>query len=177
MVERDRLEGQRLGRAGEEVRPGELSGPKVRGGVRVQVRQEHRPLQVWQGRTQLVDNGTAIEPLAAVGVAIDRDQHFGFDLGEAIDQALRPEIRRAAGPDRAQAGTGQEGDDGLRDVRDDGHDPVAPRDAETAQPGRRRRDRLPQLRRAHLPQRVPLRLGQEGRAIRRRGGRTGPRRS
>ena len=79
-----------------------------------------------------------IEPLAAVGVAVDGDEHLRLDLGEAVDQAPRPEVRRAAGPDRPEARAGEQRDDRLGDIRDDGHDPVAATDPEPPEAGRRR---------------------------------------
>ena len=55
--------------------------------------------------------------LAAVHVAVDREQHLRLDLREAVDHAARAELGRDAGPDRAEAGGGQERDERLGDVR------------------------------------------------------------
>ena len=79
-----------------------LAGPRVAGGVGSRYGTSTVRSRPGQRGTQLVDDSAAIEPLAAVGVAVDRDQHLRFDLGEAVDQALRPEVRRAARPDRAR---------------------------------------------------------------------------
>ena len=45
----------------------------------------------------------AVEVLAAVAVAVDREQHLRLDLGEAVDHAARAELGRGARPDRADA--------------------------------------------------------------------------
>ena len=57
-----------------------------------------------------------VEALAAVVVAVRGDQHFGFDLPEAVHGAIDAEIRRAGGPDGAQAGGRQHRYHCLRDV-------------------------------------------------------------
>ena len=67
----------------------------------------------------------AVDPLPAVRVAVDGQQHLRLDLGEAVDHAARPELGRDAGPDRAQAGRGQEGDQRLGAVGQVGDDAVA----------------------------------------------------
>ena len=79
----------------------------------------------------------AVEVLAAVAVAVGREQHLRLDLGEAVDHGRDAELRRAARPDRADARRGQQRDDGLRRVRQVGHHAVAAPDPEPAQPARR----------------------------------------
>ena len=83
--------------------------------------------------------------LAAVRVAVDRDQHLRLDLGEAVDHAARPELGRHAGPDRAEARGGQKPDERLGDVGQVGDDPIALRDAQLAQPRLRVARQLVQL--------------------------------
>ena len=67
--------------------------------------------------------------LAGVVVAVDRDQHLGLDLAEAVDDALHAEIGRAGGPHRAEAGGGEHGDDRLGHVGELRGDAVAGPDA------------------------------------------------
>ena len=76
----------------------------------------------------------AVEVLAAVAVAVDGEQHLGLDLREAVD-TLAGRSRASSGPDRAEAGGGEERDHRLGDVRQVGHDAVAALDAERAQAG------------------------------------------
>src|SRR5271155_1893233 len=48
-----------------------------------------------------LDDGRAVEVLAAVAIAVDREDHLGLDLGEAIDHAPRAELGGRAGPRRS----------------------------------------------------------------------------
>ena len=57
-----------------------------------------------------------VEVLAAIFVAVAGDQHLGFDLAETVERALDAEVRGTRRPDRAEAGGGQHGDDGLGNV-------------------------------------------------------------
>ena len=66
-----------------------------------------------------------VDRLAGVAVAVDRHQHLGLDLPEAVEHALDPEVGRAGRPDGAQARGRQHGDDGLRHVRQVAGHPVA----------------------------------------------------
>jgi hypothetical protein len=149
MIERDRLERERAGRPGDELRPRDLAVARHR--AFVEVREQYRALERRELPADRLDDRASVEVLAAVRIAVDRDQDLGRDLGEAIDQAACPELRGAARPDRAEAGTGQQRDDGLRHVRDHGHDPVAAADAKSPQPGRDRRDGGLELRPRHEP--------------------------
>ena len=67
----------------------------------------------------------AVEVLAAVAVAVHRQQQLRLDLGEAVDHAAGPELRSRAGPDRADAGRRQERDQRLGDVGHVGDHAVA----------------------------------------------------
>ena len=49
------------------------------------------------------DHLAAVEVLAAVAVAVDREEDLRLDLGEAVDDAGGAEVGRAARPDRADA--------------------------------------------------------------------------
>ena len=73
------------------------------------------------GRITLCVQGTVLPyqyasaaTLSATASSTYGPQHPGFDLAEAVDYRHLAHVRRAARPDRAQAGRGQEGDDGGR---------------------------------------------------------------
>ena len=103
--------------------------------------------------------GSPVEPLAAVGVAVDAEQDLRRDLREPVDHAARPEVRRARRPDRAQAGGREHRDQGLGRVRQVGGDPVAVADAKRRQPGPDPRRPPPAARRSSADRRArPRRL-------------------
>ena len=99
----------------------------------VEVGEEDGVLDARHRLLQLRDHRGAVEVLAAVAVAVDRDQHLRLDLGEAVDQRAGAEVGRGRGPDRADRGDGEEGDRRLGDVRQVGDDAVALLDPERAQ--------------------------------------------
>ena len=101
-----------------------------------EVRQHERPLERRDLPLQLGDDLAPVEILAAVAVAVDREQHLRADLGEAVDHAAHAEVGRAARPDRADRRAGQERGGRLGDVRHVGDHPVAALDARGAQAGR-----------------------------------------
>ncbi len=80
------------------------------------------------------DLSTVVLP-PAVAVPVHGEQQLRFDLREAVDDAADAELGRAARPDGSQAGGGQEGDQRLRDVREEGGHPIAPADSEVPEPG------------------------------------------
>ena len=80
-----------------------------------------------------LDDLRAVEVLAAVAVAIDRQQHLGLDLHEPVDHAARAELGRRRGPDRTDRRARQQARDRLGDVRHVGADAVALADAERPQ--------------------------------------------
>ncbi len=84
---------------------------------------------------QFGDDLAAVVLLAAVAVAVDREQHDGFDLLEPVEDAAGAEVGRAGGPDAAHGGRGEEGDHCLRDIGEVTADPVSGADAEGAQFG------------------------------------------
>ena len=126
MVERHALELERLVGGRERLVPVALVP---------EVGQRHRALQRRHLGLHALDQLAAVMVLAAVAVAVDRQQHLRLDLGEAVDDAARAEVGRAARPDRAEAGGGEEGGDRLGDVRHVGDDAVAALDAERLQAG------------------------------------------
>jgi hypothetical protein len=66
-----------------------------------------------------------VDRLAGVGVAVGREQHGRRDLPEAVQHAAHAEIRRARGPDRAETGRSEHGNDGLGRVGQEAADAVA----------------------------------------------------
>src|ERR1700722_2247191 len=86
----------------QAARPGSRHG-LARGLAAKQMRDAHRVAHARQLREDLADGGAAIEVLAAVPVAVDRQQHLRLELREAVDDAARAELRRRARPDRAEA--------------------------------------------------------------------------
>jgi hypothetical protein len=83
-----------------------------------------------------VDDGSPVEVLAPVAVAVDRQQHLRADLGEAVDDAARAELGGGARPDGSDAGHGEEGDERLGDVRHVGDHAVATGYPQGSQPAR-----------------------------------------
>lgn len=81
------------------------------------------------------DGVAAVVLLAAVAVAVDGEQDDGFDLLEAVEDAAGAEVRGAGGPHAADGGRGEEGDDGLGDVREVAADAVSGAYAEGSQFG------------------------------------------
>ena len=75
MVERHRLEPQRLGRTGDQVVPRQLVRPGD--DVRVEVREEHGLFERRQLGPDRLDDVAPIERLAAVRVAVDGDEDLG----------------------------------------------------------------------------------------------------
>jgi hypothetical protein len=96
-------------------------------------RHDHEVGQRGQRGNQIGDHRRSIVRLAAVSVAIDGDQHLGFDLAEAVDHSHLAHVRRAAGPDRAHADGCQECDDRFRHVGQVAGHAVAARYAHLAQ--------------------------------------------
>ena len=87
----------------------------------------------------------AIEFLAAVTVRIGGEQHFRRDLAEAVDHALRAEIRRARRPHRAERRRRQHRDDGFGNVRQESRDAITDAHARFAQRMRELADFLVQF--------------------------------
>ena len=101
----------------------------------------------------------------AEAVAADGQHHLRLDLGEAVDDAARAELRGAGGPDRPQAGRGDEGHERLGDVRQVGDDAVARADPEPLQPGARPRHLLAQLAEGDLELRAGLGMSDDGHRV------------
>ena len=115
-----------------------------------------------EGRAQRRDLGAAIDGLVAVDVAGDGDQHRRLDLGEAVDHAARPELRRARGPHRAEARGGEVRDHRLGDVRGVGDHAVPASHAEAHQAGPGAGDGVAQLAAGPLLGLAGLGVGEQG---------------
>ena len=118
------------------------TGPRQGRGVGVdaQVAQQDHVAHARQFVEQPAQHAHAVVADAAVGVAVAADQRLRFDLAKAVEHGHGAHVGRADRPDRAERGGGEEGDDGLRDVRQEGADPVAGPDADRLQRGGERCD-------------------------------------
>src|SRR5262249_38447617 len=75
---------------------------------------------------------TAVEVLAAVMIALARDQDLGRNLREAVEDALDAKLRRAARPDGAQTRGREKGDQRLGCIGDVTDDAITALDTEPA---------------------------------------------
>ncbi len=112
------------------------------------------------------DRVAAVVLLAAVAVAVDGEQDDRFDLLEAVENAAGAEVRRAGRPDAAHGCCGEQGDDGLGNVREVAADAVSGAYAEGAQLGGQGADLAAQLRPGDRGRFVGLVDVQEGRFVR-----------
>ena len=173
VVEGDRLERERPG-LGEQLVPGD-----ARRAPRARRRGRGRRGAASAGRRgSSATSLAAVDRAVAVAVAADRQQHRRLELREAVDDAARAELGRAARPDRAEARGRRERDERLGDVRQVGDDAVARADAEPHEAGPRARDLLAQVGERQLDRVARLRV-RDDRDLRRRPrrGRAGARRS
>ena len=122
-------------------------------------------LQCRQGSDDLLHRCTAVEGLAAVLVAIHGEQHLGFDLLEAVNDAGAAKVGRTTGPRGAEAGGGQEGDESLGDVGHVGDDAVTPPHAHLTEGASDGGHLLAQRCPGDFGQRLSLRLEEDGRAV------------
>ncbi len=74
----------------------------------VQISEPHDPLERWDLGRDLRHLALPVEILAAVPVAVDRQQHLRLDLREAVDHAPRAELGRGRGPHRPDRRAGHE---------------------------------------------------------------------
>ena len=137
------------------VRPRRPIGHRAaaRGG---EVGQQHHVLDAGQAVEDAPEHLGAVEVAPAVAVAVDREHDLGLDLREAVDHAARAELGRGAGPDRADRGGGEEGDERPGDVGHVGHDAVAALNAERAHAACGGRDGVAQLAPRQLALRAQL---------------------
>ena len=150
------IERQPCGFEGVDLRPGrgqDVRKPRIGGCVRSVAMDD----DMFDGRkrsAQFVDHLPPVMLPSRIGYAVAGDQHFWLDLLEAVDHRGRRHIRRTDAPDRADAGGGEKGDDGLRDVGEVGRDPIAGADAVRLEMDRERGGLAPQLRPAGFLQRA-----------------------
>ena len=165
MFERHRVEGEFRHVGAEGVVPQNATGQGLACILGLEVGYQHQLFD----RGQLFADGLHValfvKGLPIILVAVDGKEHLRFDLLEAVDNAVDPEIGRATRPDRAQRASRQKGNGGLRDVRQESHDPVAPAHADRLQVGPHRGDLLPELGPTDLDQFVPLRAKEDGRPV------------
>lgn len=102
-------------------------------------------------REHLAHDVHAVVRLATIDVPVAGHEERRLDLAEAIENADRPHVGRAKGPDAAHADGGEERDDRLGNVRQIGRHPVPRLDAELDQAGRKPRHPLAQLPPGELP--------------------------
>lgn len=105
------------------------------GGVGTEQRDVHDGAKGGQFAAEFGDDLAAVVFLAAVAVAVDGEEDDRFDLLEAVEDAAGAEVGGAGGPHAADGRGGEEGDDGLGDVRQVAADAVAGAYAEGAQFG------------------------------------------
>src|SRR5688572_14780306 len=109
MIEGQGLEAEAVsGAAADELLPPDraLEAPEV--GRAVEIGQHDDPPDARDLALELRHRAEAVEVAPAVAVAVHAEEHLRLDLGKAVDDAARPEIGRAAGPDRPHAGTREE---------------------------------------------------------------------
>ncbi|MNH99526.1 hypothetical protein D3C73_523010 [compost metagenome] len=111
------------------------------------------------------DLGLNVDGLAPIAIAIHREQHPGAGLAEALHHAGLTKVGAGGGPDSAEAGGGQHGDDGLRDVGQVGGHHVATAYALAAQPLSQPGDLICQLGPAQGLACVPFEAGDDGWAL------------
>ncbi len=87
----------------------------------------------------LVEALQAVEPLAAVAVAVGGEQHDRLDLAEPVEHPSRTEVGRGRRVHRADRGGTEHDDHRLERVRQPGDDAIAGLHAEIAQRRRHRR--------------------------------------
>ena len=117
-----------------------------------------------EGRQPLADRRhllAAVDELVAEAVAGHGQEHLRLELPQAVEDAAHAELGRAGGPDRAQAGGGEEGDDRLRDVREVRDDAVAGPDAEALEPCPRPGDLVAELAEGQVERLARLRAGED----------------
>lgn len=144
VVEGDLLEDRRHVRGGQG-RP--VQG--AFGSLGAEQRDVHDGAQGRQFAAQLCDHVPAVVLLAAVAVTVDGEEHDGFDLLEAVEDAACAEIRGAGRPHGSDGGRGEQGDHGLRNVREIAADAVSRAYTEGPQLGGQGTDLAAQLGPAH----------------------------
>ncbi len=145
-IERHRGEHGIVGRSIDQVP--EMPGLHMQVDIGLMVQFVDQPdlLQARQAGDDLPEQRAAVMLLPAVDVAVGGHEHLGRDLTEAVEDSGRTEVRARRGEDRTQAGGGQHGDHGFRDVGHPGRHGVTRSDAGRHERGPDRAGRPPQLR-------------------------------
>ena len=150
VVERDGVEGERRG-LGEQRRPRDGPGDGLDGlGLGTEIGHDDGRPEAGQGGADLGDGPRPVDRLVAVPVAVDRQQHRRFDLGEPVDDGPGPELGRAGRPGGAQRRRRQEADHRLGDVGHVRGDAVAAPHALAHQARSAARDGVAERRRGQL---------------------------
>ena len=121
-----------------------------------------------QARERGADGGHLVGPVhvaAAIPIAVDREEHLRLDLAEPIHHAARAELWRAARPDGAERGRGQDRDRRLGYVRKVGRDAIPAADAQTNEARPRPGDRVAQVVGRHRDPTARLGAGDEHRLV------------
>src|SRR5215218_2691240 len=137
-----------------------LQGARVR--LVVEVRQDHGLLERGYLLLELRHNLCPVVVLAAVAIAVHREEDLRLYLLEAVHDAARAEVRGATRPDRTYGGDGEQGYDRLRDVRQISHHPVAAIHADLFEPRGQSCGPLLELLPAQLTERPDLGLVHDG---------------
>jgi len=85
---------------------------------------DHAPYR-GQLRKQRIDLLRTVVQLAVIAVAVGCQQQAGFDLPQAIQHHRGAHVRGTSGPDRTDAGAGEEGHDRLGSVGQTACDPIS----------------------------------------------------
>ena len=146
MIEGQLLERERHSFAlGPQVAPGDGVTQARESRVGVEIAEHHRVLDGRKRCQQLLEDAGAVEVLAAVAIAVDRKEDARLDLREAVDHAPGAEVGGTARPDRTDRGAGEEGLDGLANVREIRGNAVSRADTESPQAAREPRHLVPEL--------------------------------
>ena len=146
VIEGDRLVFDRAGRVGEgQLVPGDRTrhGPEIRRPA--EVRHDDGPFDARDAGEDVADPPERVDGGSVVAVAVRADEHLGLDLPEAVEHPLHPEVGRARGPHRPEAGRGEHRDDRLGEVREVAGDPVAGANPGRPEPLRGARDVVVEL--------------------------------
>ena len=116
----------------------------------------------WQGGRDVGDVAAAVDVGVPVPIPTDGEEHRWLDLSEAVDDAALAELGSAGRPRRAETRTGEEGSEGLGDVRQVTHDAVAASHSDALQAGSRPAHERGQLAERQRDRRARLGTGDDG---------------
>src|SRR5438105_9148212 len=100
----------------DEIVPGGGRAEPVERGPIAEVRHYDRVLDGRQSSDSINRFWQRLESFSPIDIAVARDQQPGFDLTEAIEDALHAEVRRTRGPHRTGRRAAENGDNRLRQV-------------------------------------------------------------